>query len=260
MSKVSNNAGRFVWHELVTASPKDVLPFYGELFGWTTAEMDMGPNGKYTLFRAGSVDVAGTIAPPPGAKVPPSWLGYCAVDDLDAALKVATTNGGKLMSPTVDIPKVGRFAVVIDPQGALLAAMQPHDARSGEEGPRPAGHFAWDELLAQDPEGALSFYRAVYGYESRANDLGAMGTYHVLSSGGRERAGIMKAPMAGQPSSWLFYVNVPDVDAGTKRAAALRGSVVVAPKDIPNIGRFSVVTDPAGATIALFKASADMKM
>jgi predicted enzyme related to lactoylglutathione lyase len=260
MKSASNQSGRILWHELVTADPKAVLPFYGELFGWTTAESDMGALGKYTLFRANGVDVAGTIAPPPNAKVPPSWLSYAAVDDLDVALKTATQHGGKLMSPTVDIPSIGKFAVVIDPTGAALAPMQAASERPELDGPPPVGAFCWDELLTSDPDRALAFYQAVYGYGRRDTDMGPMGTYHVLSRGERQTAGIMKKPMAEAPDAWLAYVHVPEVDRGAERAAKLGGKIVVPPRDIPGIGRFSVVADPQGATIALFKGAPDAKM
>jgi predicted enzyme related to lactoylglutathione lyase len=87
-----------------------------------------------------------------------------------------------------------------------------------------------------------------------------MGTYHVLKRGDRQTAGVMKAPMPGQPTAWLSYVAVDDVDAKAKRAQQLKGKQIVPPTDIPGIGRFSVVTDVQGAVFALFKASPDYKM
>jgi hypothetical protein len=215
----------------------------------------MGPMGTYTIFKSGGVDVGGAIATPKGAKVPPSWLSYCSVSDVDAALTTATKLGGKIMSPAVDVPNVGRFAVVIDAQGAALAPMKPTEQRAELEGPPPNGSFCWDELLTSDPASALAFYKGVYGFTSADKDMGPMGTYHVLNRGERMTAGIMKTQMQGQPSAWLSYIAVDDVDAKAKRAQALHGKLIVPAADIPGIGRFAVVTDAQGAAFALFKGS-----
>lgn len=256
----SQTSGRIVWHELVTPDPKAAIGFYGELFGWTTTDMDMGPTGTYTIFKAGDRQVGGAIAPPPGKNVPPSWLAYCSVDDVDVALVKATKLGGSVMSPAMDIPNVGRFAVVLDPQGAALAPMTPARPDPEQEGPPPVGTFCWDELHTKDPAEAAKFYSAIYGYTVEENDMGPMGTYRVLKRGERRAGGIMKTRMAEQPSAWLHYVVVPDVDQGEKRAAGLGGKVIVPSMDIPGIGRFSVVTDRQGAAIALFKGAEGARM
>lgn len=258
MSK--NTSGRFLWHELVTPDPKAALGFYGELLGWTGTEVEMGPGSKYTVLKAGGVDVGGAVAPPKGSNVPPSWLGYCTVLDVDAAVSKATSLGGKVMAPAMDIPNVGRFAVVLDKEGAALAPFKSADERADTEGPPPVGHFCWDELLTSDPKSALSFYEGVYGYTHEDKDMGPMGTYYILKRGERQAGGIMKAPMPGQHPAWLFYVHVSDVDASSKRAEQLKGKLIVPPADIPGIGRFSVVTDQQGAAFALFKGAPNAKM
>ncbi|MFO0614692.1 MAG: VOC family protein [Polyangiaceae bacterium] len=254
MSNATTTSGRFIWHELITPEPKATVGFYGELLGWTSSEVDMGPMGKYTLFKSNGVDCAGAIAPPPGKNIPPSWLGYTTTPDVDAAAKKAASLGGKIMMEPSDIPGIGRFAVFVDAQGAALAPFKPKEERAEQE--RPAiGTFCWDELLTSDPKAALAFYEGVFGYTHEDKDMGPMGTYHVLKRGERQAAGIMKHPMASAPTHWLHYVLVGDVDERTKRAAQLKGSVVVEPQDIPGIGRFSVVKDAQGAAFALFKGS-----
>jgi predicted enzyme related to lactoylglutathione lyase len=59
--------------------------------------------------------------------------------------------------------------------------------------------------------------------------------------------------MEGVPPNWLSYVIVDSVDASTKKAESLGAKVDVPPTDIPNIGRFSVITDPTGATLGLYQ-------
>ena len=254
MSNATHTSGRFIWHELITPEPKATAGFYGELLGWTTTEVDMGPMGKYTLFKANGVDVAGAIAPPPGKNIPPSWLGYCTALDVDAATKKAAALGAKIMMEPMDIPNIGRFSVFVDGQGAALAAFKSTEERAEQD--RPAlNTFCWDELLTSDPAAALKLYEGVFGYTHEDKDMGPMGTYHVLKRGDRQAAGVMKHPMQGSPSHWLHYVHVGDVDERTKKAAQLKGGVLVEPQDIPGIGRFSVVKDAQGAAFALFKGA-----
>lgn len=253
MTNAKNTSGRFIWHELITPAPKVTAGFYGELFGWTTKDVDMGPIGTYTLFKSNGKDVAGAIAPPPGKDIPPSWLGYATTPDVDAAVKKAASLGATVMMQPEDIPGIGRFAVFVDGQGAAIAPFKPSD-EAADDGARPAvGEFCWDELMTQDPGAALKVYEGVFGYTHEDKDMGPMGTYHILKRGDRQAAGIMKLPMPGAPSHWLHYVHVADVDASTKKVGQLKGGVILEPRDIPGIGRFSVVKDREGAAFALFK-------
>jgi predicted enzyme related to lactoylglutathione lyase len=252
MSK--NTSGRFVWHDLMTTDVKSALAFYGELFGWKTTEMDMGPGGKYLMIKAGDRDIGGIVELDAKHGIPSHWIGYCAVADVDGAARRAAELGGKIAVPATDIPEVGRFAVIEDPQGGHVSPFKGTTATPEHDGPPPAGAFCWDELLTSDPGAALAFYREIFGWGVEDKDMGPMGTYHVLKRGEAMAAGIMAQPMPGAPTAWLAYVAVDDVDASAKRAERLRGKIVSPPTDIPGIGRFSVIQDPTGAFVSLFKA------
>lgn len=250
MANSTHSSGRFVWHELLTSNPKASAAFYGELVGWKTREQDMG-GMKYTLISSNGTDIGGIVAPPPGA--PTSWLGYCTVADVDKALKRARELGGTVAMEAMDVPTVGRFAVIKDSVGAVVAPIRMEQEAPESDAPPAAGTFCWNELLASDPKSAVAFHREVFGWTSEDKDMGPMGVYHVLKRGDRMAAGIMKPSLAGMPSFWLSYVAVDDVDNSTKRAERLTAKVVIAPTDIPQIGRFSVITDPQGAAVALFR-------
>ncbi len=114
--------GTFCWNELLTRDPEASRKFYTELFGWTTEEMDMGPNGKYTLWKSGDKHAGGMmeLKAPGTEQVPPHWLAYVAVDDVDASTKKAEGLGAKVCVPPTDIPNTGRFSVITDPSGAAL--------------------------------------------------------------------------------------------------------------------------------------------
>jgi uncharacterized protein len=115
--------GQFSWNELVTTDPAGATTFYKQLFGWTTQDFPM-PGFTYTVVSAGGAQSGqgGIMPTPPTAKgMPPAWISYVTVDDVDATAKQAEKLGGKIMVPPSDIPEVGRFAVLLDPQGASIA-------------------------------------------------------------------------------------------------------------------------------------------
>ena len=116
--------GAFSWSELSTPDPQAAAAFYSGLFGWTLK--GMGPAmGDYQLVNVGDTPVAGIMAPPPGAPpMPPAWGCYVTVTDLDATLARCAQLGGKTLVAAMDIPTVGRMAVIQDPQGATLSLMQ----------------------------------------------------------------------------------------------------------------------------------------
>ena len=112
-------AGTFCWNELMTGSIDGARDFYSKLFGWTSEEMDMGPAGKYTMFKKGDQPAGGCMALPQKG-IPPHWMSYVAVDDVDASTKKAEAIGAKILVPPTDIPNIGRFSVITDPSGASL--------------------------------------------------------------------------------------------------------------------------------------------
>jgi predicted enzyme related to lactoylglutathione lyase len=251
MSK--NTSGRFVWHDLMTTDVKASLAFYTELFAWKTREVEMGKMGKYTMISAGDRDIGGIVHLDPKHGAPAHWIAYCTVPDVDAAAKRATELGGKVAVPATDIPGVGRFAVLEDPQGGHLSPFKSNDEAAEDEGPPPVGIFCWDELVTSDPAAALKFYEPIFGWKHDDKDMGPMGTYHVLKRGERMSGGIMKNPMPEAKTAWLAYVAVASVDESAKRAESLKAKTVVPPSDIPGIGRFAVIQDPVGAVVALFQ-------
>lgn len=114
--------GAFSWSELMTSDPEAALGFYQKLFGWTTQTMPM-PEGTYHVVKAGDTSIGGIMKMPPEAAaggMPPTWGCYVTVKDVDACAEQAKSLGGKVLHGPVDIPTVGRFAVIADAQGAWL--------------------------------------------------------------------------------------------------------------------------------------------
>jgi uncharacterized protein len=117
--------GVFVWDELGTTDVDAAQRFYEAVFGWTAT--DMGAEyGGYRIFNTASSEngVAGLMALP-DASMPPFWQPYVAVDDPDATVAKAKELGGALRLEPMDVPEVGRIAVLADPQGATFGVIKP---------------------------------------------------------------------------------------------------------------------------------------
>ena len=113
----------FVWNELVTRDSAKAGAFFAELVGWTAETVDM-PTGAYTLFKKDGAPVAGMLDMRqhdiPDA-VPPHWMAYIRVPDVDASAARVAELGGTIVVPPMDIPTVGRFCVIADPTGAHVS-------------------------------------------------------------------------------------------------------------------------------------------
>lgn len=117
---VYTTPGAFSWSELMTPDPASAREFYAGLFGWKFDEMQM-PEGTYHVIKIGDTSIGGMMRPPPGSGgMPPMWGCYVTVADADATVRRCEELGGKVIVGPQDIPGVGRFAVILDRQGAAL--------------------------------------------------------------------------------------------------------------------------------------------
>jgi predicted enzyme related to lactoylglutathione lyase len=118
--------GMISWSELLTNDLTAAKNFYSQLFGWkleqacTSEESEM----DYTIVKSNDREIAGMMTlPPETAQAPPNWGIYVTVDDVDATASKAEELGAKICVLPQDIPKVGRFCVIQDPQGAFISAI-----------------------------------------------------------------------------------------------------------------------------------------
>jgi predicted enzyme related to lactoylglutathione lyase len=115
--------GAFSWFELMTTDVDVAKKFYTNPFGWNTEDMTMG-DMNYTVVKVGEESLGGIMSTPPQAEgTPPNWGVYVTVDDVDATARKAEELGGKVLVPPTDIPNVGRFSMLQDPQGAVISAI-----------------------------------------------------------------------------------------------------------------------------------------
>jgi len=121
----TSKQGEFCWNELMTSDSGAAFEFYSQLFGWKILqEMDMGSMGVYRIFGVGDKRLGGMMTTPKGAPMPPMWLYYTEVPDLDGAVGRATKKGATVMNGPMDVPGGGRIAQLMDPQGAAFALHQ----------------------------------------------------------------------------------------------------------------------------------------
>lgn len=242
--------GKWVWFELTTTDVEKAKAFYGELLGWKIETKEMGGQ-PYTAVMNGEKGIAMVQALPADAKklkLSPAWLGYISVADVDAAATAATEGGATVTLPAMDMPEVGRFAVLKDPWGAGFGIVK--STMGDEPDAMPAvGEFVWVEHLSKDAKKvaeATAFYTKIAGYEMKTMKMGKT-DYTTGNAAGAPRMGFMKADKSAQAGKFLPYVVVADVDATVAAAKKLKAKVVAKPMDIPDVGRIAVLTDPQGA-------------
>ena len=235
---------RFCWFEYAGDATK-AQGFFGEMFNWSTKAMPIGNGMTYTMIALGDETIGGYIDGKSG------WLSHLLVADAKASAAKVKSLGGKV---TVEPREMGpgTYAVVADPLGASFALWQPGKPEAGGFSEK-VGAFCWNELITQDAAKSLAFYQALAGFADKPMDMGPMGTYHVLSADGKDRGGIMKAPMPQSPTMWIPYVHVASADASAEKAKKLGGQVKMGPDSIPKVGRIAVLADPQGATIGILQ-------
>ncbi len=248
--------GRFVWFDLLTRDAENAEPFYTAVAGWTT-EMWPGSPTPYRMWVNGGQPLGGTMAMPAEAPAPPHWLAYISSPDTDASVARARQLGAKVWTGPMDIPEVGRFAVLSDPWGAEFAIFTP-----SKDGPDPAaakvGEFSWHELVTDDVAAALAFYRELFGWDAGdAMDMGPAGVYQMFSLGGQMLGGIYVRPPQLPANSWLHYIRVADLDAAITAVKTHGGMPSGDAIEVPGGDWIVTGTDPTGARFALHQKASD---
>ena len=253
---MTKSYGKFVWCELMTTDTEAATTFYGTVIGWKSRGSGI-PDRDYSMFTAGERPVAGLMALPPsaagsGAKV--GWIGYIAVDDVDATAERIKAAGGRLHHGPDEIAGVGRFAVVADPQGAVFALFRPSGAGEGPPAHDPApGHVGWHELSAANRDTAFDFYAGLFGWtKADAIDTGPMGVYQIFAAGGVATGGLMSRHEPKIPPAWLYYFNVDAIGAAMGRVNDAGGKVLNGPMQVPGGGWIAQCRDPQGGMFALY--------
>lgn len=251
--------GKFVWFELETREVEKAQAFYAAVLGWRAVPFRMGAASYDMIFTGETPDtMIGGYAAPARAGAPSRWIAYASVIDVDATLATAAARGGRVVQPATDVPGVGRRGRLADPEGAELCVITRAMGDPPDRLAAPHGAFFWNELHARDAAGALAFYEAVLGFTHQTMQNPGGGGYHVLSRGGVGRAGVTGLAPQDPAAYWLPYAAADDVDAAVARARRGGAAVRVEPQEIPDVGRFAVIADPTGASLAIMKPNPHM--
>ena len=244
--------GRFVWHELLTTDTAAAAAFYPKVLPWRTAPSSMP---GYTIWMAGQTQIGGLMAlPAEGGATPPHWLVYVGTPNVDATCSQAQGLGAHVVKPPADIPNVGRFAVLSDPQGATFAAFTP-GAGPPPGAPPAQGAFSWHELATTDVAAALRFYGQLFGWaKGPGHDMGAMGVYQILMHGGTQVGGMCNVQGPSTAPSWLSYVHVADASRAVAAAKGGGGRLLHGPMEVPGGSWIAMMMDPQGGAFAVQEA------
>jgi len=246
--------GRFVWHELMTTDTAAAAAFYPKVVSWRTAPSSMP---GYTIWMAGQTQIGGLMQlPSDSSGTPPHWLVYVGTPSVDATCSHAQALGARVVKPPADIPNVGRFAVLTDPQGATFALFAAAGSAPPPGAPPALGGFSWHELATTDSAGALRFYGELFGWRrGPAHDMGAnMGPYQIFEHAGKQVGGMHAVQGPSTPPSWLSYVHVGELARAIAAAKAAGGRLLHGPMEVPGGSWIGLLMDPQGGAFAVHEA------
>ena len=241
--------GTFCWVDLGTTDVSGARGFYGSLLGW---QFDETGEGEYTICRLDGREVAGIHAH--SEEEGTGWSSAISVDDLDATLTRAEVLGQTLAVDPLEVPGTARMAVIGDPVGAEVTLWQPKGfigARLVNE----VGTWHWNELVTRDLDGAAAFYGGVFGWSA---DRVAAAIPRLSFGLDRLLIGGVHGPAPGEEDvpRWTVSFRVADADQALATMEQMGGRVMLPPMDVP-AGRFSVVSDPAGASFTVTATARD---
>jgi len=258
-TSTSPPAGTYIWQDLFTTDQEAAESFYAQLFGWKINAMPIPgmDTGSYHLFENQGEGLGGSMPLDPSAGGTPHWAPYITIpgNDVDAATERATAVGGTVVQPPMDIPTVGRFATILDPDGTATNPFAPIPPEVGtppeREGMPPIGGIAWNELWVNDLDKGKDFYAAVYGWSLDRQDMGGGVDYFVCTSADGPMRGGFGSTQGRMSPVAVFYVHVADLDATVAKLGELGGTTEGPVMEVPDIGRMQWARDPQGAQFCL---------
>ncbi|MFG2550393.1 VOC family protein [Streptomyces sp. NPDC048581] len=227
--------------------------FYSAVFGWRTESDTREEMGGYTIAYLADAPVAALV--PLGEESPSQpvvWYVTFAVADLDATVAKVRSAGGSVVYEAGDVPGMGRFASVTDPQGAAFQLWQERGFAGAGVFNAP-GSLGWVELLTRAPEEAKAFYTTVFGWSVNASER-----YTQWGLDGADFGGMVtmddKFPHE-VPAHWVPYFAAADVDTTAAEATQAGGTVLMEPTSVPDGPRIAVLRDQQGAMFGVYDAA-----
>ncbi len=225
---------RFVWYDILSNDHDAAVQFYEKVFSWVGVDSGL-EDRRFTVFTideamiGGVRDLSNVLSAP---TVRPSWIGYIAVSSVDLYASNVEKAGGKILRAPEDIPHVGRFSVVADPQGAVFGlfhnpqvlAMAPPQSETEQ-----VGRVIRQELRSSNQERASLFYAETFGWQSGIDSL--------LSAQTKAR--------------WIYGFRVESLEETAALVREYGGSLIDAPYLLAGGEEVQTCADPEGAVFAL---------
>ena len=249
----TSDRGLFVWHELNTTDTAGADAFYSRLIGWKSKPWDPNPSYQvWTMGREGRAGLYQIHEIPNIVTPPPHWLNYIGTPDVDATVRQAVELGGKVVTPAADVPRVGRMAVLQDPQGAMFAVSARLEHVRWKE--PQIGDFSWHELLTSNYQTAFDFYSKLFGWEKMlAMEMGPQGIYQIFGTGGHQLGGMFTPGPGAMPPGgpqWLPYIFVRDARRTAEATKELGALIAHEPTEVPGGDMVFTGVDRQGAMFA----------
>lgn len=238
--------GTFLGADLITEDAEKASRFYADLFNWDVEKVE---DGGYRVNHKGRLIASISQIDDSDNEVDKSfWLVALAVNDLKQSLRSAGENGARVYEEIKKVKDLGRFAVIGDAEKAPVMFIQSGKTPIG--GTTGPGSWVWAELWTDDIEKATTFYADVVGVGHDTTDRNGK-AYHLFTSQGKPRAGIVKIPdeLEAVEPGWAPYVDVENLAKTKDRVRELGGRVIFATDDNPVRGAVALIIDPTGAAL-----------
>ena len=254
---MTNPHGTPIWYELLSDDADASRDFYQAVIGWTVHPAEPG-GMDYRMIDAGNGDFAGGLmnltAEMKAGGAKPTWLFYLGVDDVDAAVAKVQEGGGTVQMPAIDMPGVGRMAMVADPQGNPFYVMRGASDEASRAWERMGmGKCNWNELVTTDQAAGNAFYADVFGwtYPDKMTMPGDMGDYVFVAAAGETIGATMPTQADGVQRGWTFYFRAPEIEAAAAQVKAGGGEVLQGPMQVPGGDMVILARDPHGVTFGV---------
>jgi predicted enzyme related to lactoylglutathione lyase len=250
--ELTDRRGAFAWYELLTTDTHRARDFYVRVVGWRMQDAPAAAF-SYTVLCAGAAEIGGLMELPPDALrsgATPRWVGYVAVDDIDARVERLQSLGGSVFVPPTD-SNIGRVSLVADPQTATFGMVSSLNRGTAAFESVEPGQVAWHELFAADGKKAFAFYRELLGWVAAPSENDRLDTYQLVTAGGDTRTGIFSKLQRAPVPFWLYYFEVADIAEALARVKEAGGRVVQGPMEILGGVWIARCIDPQGAMFSL---------
>jgi len=239
--------GSVVWHDLVTEDAAAAREFYGALFGWTFEKS----GGEALLVRHQGQPVAGIsqIDDDEDRVKRSTWLVGIEVVRIEEALDTASMHGATIQTETTRTPGFGSFAVLTDPQGAVVLLVRPERTLTRTSGP---GAWVWAELWTHHTTAAAAFYAKLFGFDVDRQER-PEGPYLMFTLDQAPRAGLVEIPTSLENArpAWAPFVAVAELGPTLKNVRELGGRVLIEPHEEAE-GAVALIADPGGAELFVY--------